>query len=181
MDDSAKWFLMKKEDGEVFGPMPFSQLHQWAVDACISPLDKVSSDGTNWVKAPMIPELQMDYLVEVEGGSYYGPTTIGAIREFYNNGEISLECVLTNCQSGERKALQEYSQIFQTPEPVPSPIIRINARESLQSRIRELEEALIHERLLRKTAEELRAKAEKRAAELEELLGLGETGRNDDL
>lgn len=174
MDDSAKWYLMKKEDGNVFGPMPFSQLHQWAVDACISPLDKVSSDGTTWVKAPMIPELHMDYLVEVEGGNFYGPTTIGAIREFHNNGEISLEAQLTNCQSGERHQLKDLIQAFQVPEPAAeSPIIRINARESLQSRIRELEETLVHERLLRKTAEDLRAKAEKRVAELEELLGIG--------
>lgn len=174
MDDSAKWFLMKKEDGAVFGPMPFSQLHQWAVDACISPLDKVSSDGVNWVKAPMLPELHMDYLVEIEGNSFYGPTTIGAIREFLTSGEISLENPVTNCQSGEQMPLREYPQIFQAPEKVPTPILRVSASESMQARIRELEEALLHERLLRKTAEELRAKAETRTAELEELLGIGE-------
>ena len=80
MDDSSKWYLMKQADGAVFGPMPFSQLHQWAVDACVSPLDKVSTDQTAWVKAPMIPELHMDYLVEVDAENSYGPTTLGAVR-----------------------------------------------------------------------------------------------------
>jgi len=173
MDDSAKWFLMKQADGTVFGPLPLSQLHQWAIDACISPLDKVSSDGTSWIKAPMLPELHMDYLLELEPGSYYGPTTIGAIREFLTSGEISEETLLTNCKTGEQKPLREFSQIFQPPEEKPAPVIRVGARENLQTRIRQLEEALLQERVLRKTAEELRSKAEARLAELEELLGIG--------
>jgi hypothetical protein len=172
MDDSSRWFLMKQADGAEFGPMPLSQLRQWAIDACISPLDKVSSDGINWIKAPMLPELDMDYLLEVEPGSYYGPTTIGAIREFLTNGEISLENPLINCHTGEQRPLREYPQLFQSPESPTAPIIRVGARENLQARIRQLEEALLQERLLRKNAEELRAKAELRAAELEEILGI---------
>ncbi len=173
MEESAKWFLMKQDDGEVFGPMPFSQLHQWAVDAFISPLDKVSNDGATWVKAPMIPDLHMDYLVSTDAGTTYGPTTIGAIREFYNSGEISLDTILTNCQSGEARTLKEFTTLFHPPEPPQAATIRVNTRDSLQTRVRELEEALMHERFLRNTAEELRAKAETRVTELEDLLGIG--------
>ena len=172
MDDSPKWFLMKQADGEVFGPMPLSQLRQWALDACISPLDKVSSDQATWIKAPMLPELEMDYLLEVEPGVLYGPTTIGAVREFLTSGEISLETPLINCQTGEQKPLREYPQLFQAGQSAAAPLLRIGARENLQARIRQLEEALLKERLLRKTAEELRAKAEARIVELEELLGI---------
>ena len=172
MDDSPKWFLMKQSDGEVFGPMPLSQLRQWALDACISPLDKVSSDEVTWIKAPMLPELEMDYLLEVEPGLFYGPTTIGAIREFLTSGEISLENPLINCHTGDQKPLREYPQLFQAPQETEAPLIRISARENLQARIRQLEEALLQERLLRKNAEELRAKAEGRVAELEEILGI---------
>jgi len=173
MDDSPKWFLMKQADGEVFGPMPLSQLRQWALDACISPLDKVSSDEVTWIKAPMLPELEMDYLLEVEPGLFYGPTTIGALREFLTSGEISLENPLINCHTGEQKTLREYPQLFQAPQKTEAPIIRINARENLQARIRQLEETLLQERLLRKNTEELRVKAEARVAELEEILGIG--------
>jgi len=171
MDDSSKWFLMKQADGTTFGPMPFSQLHQWAVDACVSPLDKVSNDGTTWIKAPMLPDLHMDYLVEVDGQTYYGPTTIGAIREFLADGEISESTILTNCRTGEQQPLHALYPLFQAPEKTPTPIIRVS--DNLQERIRELEEALLQERLLHKTAEELRIKAEVRVAELEELLGIG--------
>ena len=173
MDDSPKWFLMKKADGAVFGPMPLSQLRQWALDACISPLDKVSSDEITWIKAPMLPELEMDYLLEVEPGLFYGPTTIGAIREFLTNGEISLDNPLINCHTGDQKPLREYPQLFQAPQEPAAPLIRISARENLQERIRQLEETLLQERLLRKNAEEIRAKAEARVAELEEILGIG--------
>jgi len=173
MDDTSKWFLMKQADGAIFGPMPLRQLRQWALDACISPLDKVSSDEINWMKAPMLPELDMDYLLEVEPGLFYGPTTIGAIREFLTNGEISLENPLINCHTGDQKPLREYPQLFQTPENPDAPIIRVSARENLQDRIRQLEENLLQERLRRKNAEELRAKAEARVAELEEILGIG--------
>ena len=165
---------MKQSDGAVFGPMPMSQLRQWAIDACISPLDKVSSDSATWMKAPMLPELEMDYLLEVEPGFFYGPTTIGAVREFLTCGEITSETPLTNCHTGEQKPVREFPAIFQAKENPASPIIRINARENLQARIRQLEETLIRERLQHKTSEELRAKAEARVAELEEILGIGD-------
>ena len=153
--------------------MPLSQLRQWAADACISALDKVSSDETTWVKAPMLPELQMDFLLEVEPGCLYGPTTIGAVREFLTSGEITSETPLTNCHTGERKPLREFPQIFQAPPHSAAPIIRINARENLQARIRQLEETLLKERLIHKTTDELRTKAEARVTELEEILGIG--------
>ena len=170
MDDSARWFLLKQADGNVFGPMPFSHLQQWAADAYISPFDKVSNDETNWVKAPMIAALEMDYLLEIEPGAYYGPTTIGAIREFLASGEIAQDAVLTNCKTGEQKTLSEFPALFQAPAEGAAACV--SAREHLQGRIRELEEALLQERALRKTAEDLRAKAEARVAALEDLLKL---------
>lgn len=171
MDESTQWFLMKQSDGTVFGPLSFSQLHQWASDAYISPLDKVSSDQVNWVKAPMIPGLHMDFLAELEPGTFYGPTTIGAIREFINCGEITPETLLTDCKTGEQKPVSKFDQSYRPPSETPE-TIRVSARENLQTRIRELEEALLKERQQRKIVEELRVKAEIRIAELEELLGI---------
>ena len=98
MDENQNWFLMKNEDGSVFGPIPFQQLKQWAVDAQVSPLDKVSTDEQTWSKAPMLAGLEMDYLVEVTPDQYYGPTTLGAVREFLEMGEINQETVVTNCR-----------------------------------------------------------------------------------
>lgn len=163
---------MKQSDGTVFGPLTFNQLHQWALDAYISPLDKVSNDQINWVKAPMIPGLHMDFLVELESGTFYGPTTIGAIREFVNCGEITQESLLTDCNTGEQKTVSEFAHIYRPPNEQSAETIRVSARDNLQTRIRELEEALLKERQQRKVVEELRVKAEIRIAELEEILGI---------
>lgn len=169
MDDTHKWYLMKHDDGTVFGPIGFDQLRQWAVDAYVAPLDKVSTDSQTWIKAPMIPELQMDYLLEISADSYYGPTTVGAVREFLARGEITTETVITNCKTGEEMPLSGHPNLL-PPETEEPPTVRLNVRQHLQGRIRELEEALVEERRLRKCAEELRTKAEARAAELQQLL-----------
>jgi len=152
-DDSPKWFLWKQQTEDVFGPMPFSQLLQWAVDAWISPMDKVCSDGQNWVKAPMIPDLNMDFLVEADDGTFYGPTTIGAIREFYANGEIQLESIITNCKTRECKQLKDF------------PRQTLHVAESLQERVRELGEIILQERRLRQIAEHRVAELERALAE----------------
>ncbi len=166
--DSTKWYLMKHDDDTVFGPMGFDQLRQWAVDAYISPLDKVSTDSTNWNKAPMIPELQMDYLLEVEKDHFYGPTTVGAVREFLASGEITQQTPVTNCRTGVTRPLAEF-KVFESPDTsIASPKPRV--REHLQDRIRNLEELVLEERRLRQLAEERLAKAEGRFAELKALL-----------
>src|SRR5438132_2429713 len=100
MDQTQKWFLMKHEDGTVFGPADFDQLRNWAATAQISPLDKVSTDEKSWIKAPMVPELGMDFLVEVSPDQYYGPTTLGAVKEFLLAGELNDETTVTTCRDG---------------------------------------------------------------------------------
>ncbi|MGB8352953.1 MAG: hypothetical protein WCD79_03620 [Chthoniobacteraceae bacterium] len=170
MDESKKWYLMKYEDGGVFGPVTFEQIRQWAIDAQISPLDKLSTDENTWLKAPMIPELEMDFLIEVSPDQYYGPTTIGALKEFIEMGEIGPDSLITNCKDGSAFSVKDYpglqpaapeNQTGRSPEP-----IRTNIRVSLQQRIRDLEHSLLEERRAREAAEALVEKLEARLAEL---------------
>ncbi|MEM7145383.1 MAG: hypothetical protein AAF591_09620 [Verrucomicrobiota bacterium] len=87
MDNEHIWYLKKHDDHDaVFGPVGIDNLRNWATAAKISPLDRVSHDGQRtWDRAPMIPELHMDYLVEVNEDFLYGPTTLGAILVFFAN------------------------------------------------------------------------------------------------
>ena len=145
---------MKNEDGSVFGPLPFEQLRQWASDAQVSPLDKVSSDEKTWLKAPMLPELQMDYLVEVSPDQFYGPTTIGAVREFLLAGEINGETTVTNCRDGSSDLVRDIPGLLpETPEAEILQPVRTSIRINLQQRIRDLEQALMVERRAREQAE----------------------------
>jgi peptidoglycan hydrolase-like protein with peptidoglycan-binding domain len=165
MDPNQDCYLLKHEEGEIFGPTPFHQLQQWAHDAQISPLDKVSTDEKTWVKAPMIPALDMDYLIEVGPDQYYGPTTLGAVKEFVAAGEITADTILTNCHDGVDRAVGDFPELLPPPAEENKPV-RTSIRLSLQQRIRELEETLMEERRAREVAEAQCAKLEAKLAGL---------------
>ncbi len=166
MDDAQKWFLMKHEDGSVFGPIAFEQLRQWAGAAQVSPLDKVSQDEQNWVKAPMIPELEMDFLVEVSADQFYGPTTFGAVREFLAVGEIHGETPITNCRDGGMRRVKDIPELAPAEEEEATQPVRTSIRINLQQRIRDLEEALMDERRAREQTEQLVERLETKLAEI---------------
>ena len=142
---SPQWYLRKHVDGEIFGPVAFDQIREWAMSAQIHPQDAISNDARTWNKAPMLEDLHMDWLVEVTGQPLYGPTTAETLLEFLSLGEISAETKILNCCSGEKMRLGE-ATFF------PNPAIHgegarnqdSNLKESLQNRIMELESALLH-------------------------------------
>jgi hypothetical protein len=108
----TNWFLHKHADGGVFGPLSFEQLVRWAGTARIAPQDLVSPDEQTWMKAPMLAELGMDWLVEVTTERYYGPTTLGAIQEFVRLGEINAESFVINTCDGSRRQIREIEPLF---------------------------------------------------------------------
>src|SRR5712691_7029688 len=151
---SQNWFLRKHEDGSVFGPLPFEQLRHWAAAAQVAPHDKLSHDQQTWLKAPMVPELEMDWLVEVTSERYYGPTTLGALREFLQLGEIGEETFVINSCDGSRCQIKELTGLFQLPSwPNDGPIAGSEAAPiastmaiNLRAQISDLERSLFEER-----------------------------------
>ena len=155
---NQKWFLRKHEDGNTFGPVQFDQITRWAAAAQIAPHDTLSSDGQTWIKAPMLPQLGMDWLVELTSEHYYGPTTLGALREFIRLGEIDGETVVINTCDGTRQEVRKMPDLRETAElqvdenqieiqlgdPVGPAVARMSVR--LQERIRDLEQTLQEER-----------------------------------
>jgi hypothetical protein len=157
------WYLRKHEDGTVFGPLEFEQLQRWASSAQIAPHDKLSTDQETWIKAPMLPQLEMDWLVEVTTERYYGPTTIGAIEEFIRLGEISDETFLLNSCNGTRHRIADFPELLSGPNEKhfsTTDVIGPAASGMLigmQDRIRDLEQTLAEERrALRDTEERYR-------------------------
>ncbi|CAN5663020.1 hypothetical protein BH20VER1_BH20VER1_16020 [soil metagenome] len=154
MDASREhqWFLRKHADGSIFGPVFFEQLTGWAAQAQVAPQDTLSTDQTNWIKAPMQPELGMDWIVEVTSERLYGPTTLGAIREFLNLGEISAESVVINACDASRQQIRDILPLLQAEaaaEAVASDVAAPAATGmsiAVHDRIHELEEALREER-----------------------------------
>ena len=152
------WFLRKHEDGNIFGPLPFAQLARWASSAQVAPHDVVSTDQLTWVKAPMLPELGMDWLVEVTTERFYGPTTLGAIQEFMRLGEINGETFVINSCDGSRRRVSEMPLVLSLDDAtndadaVEPPPTGMAIR--LEDRIRELEQSLREERRASQESEE---------------------------
>ncbi len=149
MDTNSPWYLLKNEDGTVFGPVAIKQLQEWAAAAQISPLDKISQDQSEWNRAPTCPDLHMDWLVQPSPGQLYGPTTVGALREFIFAGEIdgssaAINCVeARQCQVRDIPELEEDLQALEKSDNAPG---RASVRETLKKRVNELEQLLIAER-----------------------------------
>jgi hypothetical protein len=111
---NQSWFLRKHEDGSTFGPVRFDQIARWAASAQIAPHDTLSNDRQTWVKAPMLAQLGMDWLVELTREHFYGPTTLGALQEFIRLGEIDGETLVINTRNGARCKIQEMPQLWET-------------------------------------------------------------------
>ncbi len=179
MDSPAghQWFLRKHEDGSIFGPLGFAQLARWASSAQIAPHDSISSDQRTWMKAPMLPELAMDWIAEVTSERLYGPTTLGAIAEFIRLGEINEDTFVINSCDATRQQIRDIAPLLATQatseatlreesavaEPAAS---GISVR--LEDRIRELEQALHEERRALAEAEERCGVLESKLKELTE-------------
>jgi hypothetical protein len=173
---AKEWFLRKHEDGSVFGPLPFERLTHWASAAQIAPHDALSTDRKTWIKAPMVPQLGMDWLVEVTSERYYGPTTLGAIQEFIRLGEVNAQTYIINSCDGTRRQIATLPALLQTPgvrreanseetatTPAPS-ATRMSI--DINDRIRELEQSLREERRAVRESEARYRELEKKYQEL---------------
>jgi hypothetical protein len=177
IERSENWFLRKHESGEVFGPVPFEKIRDWAHSAQVNAQDMLSTDQIIWTKAPMIPETKMDWLIVLGENVLYGPTAAEALLEFERLGEITLATTLINCTTGEQTTLGEapfYRGQMAIEEQTPMDTLVIQPgrgaglRMSLQQRIRELENALLDKGRKLTEAEETIARLEGKVRELEE-------------
>lgn len=168
---SDRWYLRKHVDQSVFGPVSFNRIVEWARSAQIAPQDAISEDRENWTKAPMIPELQMDWLVQMGDELYYGPTTPEAILEFFAAHEIKPETRLINCQTNLDVAFKS-CEFFPRPLEEGEQPAKGSIRDNLQQRVRELEAALIEKRQQLGLSEETVKLLEHRVSELERQLGV---------
>ncbi|MEY4484991.1 MAG: hypothetical protein RL693_2443 [Verrucomicrobiota bacterium] len=113
------WYLLKVSTNEVFGPSPIDQLRIWASEAKISPMDRVSNDEReSWRRAPMIPELQMDWLIEMPDNFLYGPTSVGTLQEFLATGEIDEHIMVINTVEGTKSRIRELDFFKASPQRV---------------------------------------------------------------
>jgi len=108
MTDAAlmeTWFL-RKEDGGMYGPADLSTLHEWAAAARVEPSDVLSQDQKNWIAASQVPELEMNWLVELEAGEAYGPIHVRALLELGADGTLPGATQVRQARDGRRLSLR---------------------------------------------------------------------------
>ena len=117
----STWHLIKAANNEEYGPMSGDGLMALAAEAKISPMDKLSNDSRkSWRRAPMVRELQMDWLIQMPDQYLYGPTNVATIQEFLATGEIDESVTLINCVDGTESRLRELPFFQVSPHQIRS-------------------------------------------------------------
>lgn len=83
-----KWYV-RNTAGKVFGPIDLATLKAWVKDGRVEPLAGISNDLSNWVLAPLKPELEMNWVVENHPGQFYGPTHRNVVEDLVKTGSLS--------------------------------------------------------------------------------------------
>jgi len=86
-----KWYV-KNADGKVFGPVDDEKLLAWVKDGRVEPFAGVSNDLKTWKLASLVPQLEMDWLVENEPGRFYGPTHRAVVEDLQKSGSLAETC-----------------------------------------------------------------------------------------
>lgn len=103
----------------------------------------------------MLPELGMDWIVKVTSERLYGPTTLGAIREFMRLGEIGEDNYVINACNATRQPIRDLRPLLESlpaddaaaaDEMAVAGPAAAGMSINVNDRIRELEDALREER-----------------------------------
>ena len=115
MSNSGEWFV-RTEDGNVYGPADVSTLVEWAKEGRVEPSCFLSRDRISWTPAQLVPELEMEWLVETEPGRVYGPF----------NRALVISMFATNAVPASSKAYRLHKfPVDEDPPPVEKIVERV--------------------------------------------------------
>ncbi len=113
-----EWFLKTNKDS-VFGPVDRATLQTWAQQGRIAPGNQVSRDKTTWKHAKSVPFLEMQWVVQLPGGTEYGPLNINALKELVQNGTVPVSAIIKNIHSNETVRLEEKTGVSSNSRSAP--------------------------------------------------------------
>ena len=88
-DANHPLWKVRGEDGSIFGPASLASLQAWARDGRLAPNHVISSDGQSWMPVTRLAALEMNWVVEVSPGTFYGPIHLQALEELIREGSIA--------------------------------------------------------------------------------------------
>jgi len=95
------WRVRKGPDNAIYGPVDLESLKEWANSAQIAPEDMVDESDGNWRAAHEFDFLEMVWVVKLTAGETYGPTTVGTLREFINEGLVTEKTLATHAKTNQ--------------------------------------------------------------------------------
>jgi len=94
------WRIRKTPDDAIYGPVDAGTLKEWANSAQVAPQDMIDESDDNWRPATQIDFLEMFWMVKLPPSDEpYGPTTIGTLREFIQEGLINEKTLATHAKT----------------------------------------------------------------------------------
>lgn len=85
---SQQWWIRSASNGDVFGPVPLSELAEWARQSRVFPEDAISTDRRSWRTARTVPELGMDTVIATPDGRIHGPLHAAAAATLVEKGKL---------------------------------------------------------------------------------------------
>ncbi len=100
----SRWFI-RIDNGDTYGPVDLKTLQEWASQGRVDPNNEVSEDQESWQRAESLPELEMDWMAELEDGTIYGPFNIDLAPELANSGVLPDNATLKHRANGETRTM----------------------------------------------------------------------------
>jgi len=123
MSEHETWRMRKTSD-RIFGPVALSTLRAWACDGRIAPDDEVSEGDGPWRRACNVPDLGMDWLLELPGGDLFGPVPLSAFLDMLREGTIGPDLKVRRRDDTDFRRLGDVADgglPGPQPEPEPAP------------------------------------------------------------
>ena len=150
IDATLLWRVKKSPDNAIYGPVDSQLLKEWANSAQIAPEDLIDESDENWRPAPEIEFLEMLWTVKLPGGDTYGPTTVGTLREFINEGLVTDKTHASHCKTHQSLPLAalvaavdfEQKRAARRPKEANKSTASLAVDRAKDQHIRQLEEDL---------------------------------------
>jgi hypothetical protein len=150
IDETMTWRVKKAPDDALYGPVDVEMLKEWANSAQIAPEDQIDESDENWRPAPEIEFLEMLWIVNLPGGESYGPTTVGTLREFINEGLVTDKTHASHCKTHQSLPLAalvaavdfEQKRAARRPKEANKSTASLAVERAKDQHIRQLEEDL---------------------------------------
>lgn len=84
----ATWHI-RTDAGQTFGPATLETLQKWASEGRIAANYHVSSDGRQWIPPADVPELQMQWVIELAPNKFFGPAHHQVVEELRQSPDFA--------------------------------------------------------------------------------------------